>query len=102
MVLIICILSVVYALFICWCIAGWMRLPEISSLPASVGSLYVSVIIPARNEEDNMLACLEDFPLQDYPANFFELIVINDHSTDHTVSLVKKFIEANPGIKTKL
>ena len=102
MVPVICILSVLYALFIVWCMAGWMRLPEINSIPLTDDKLTVSIIIPARNEEENILVCLNDFTLQDFPAESFELIVVNDHSTDNTAALVRKFMESNPVIRTKL
>ena len=41
----------------------------------------VSVIIPARNEEASLGACLESLTEQHY---YFEIIVVNDHSTDRT------------------
>jgi len=100
MVLTVYILSIAYALFICWCIAGWLRLPETENEKVSVEkNLIVSVIIPARNEEENILSCLGDFLRQDFPVNSFEVIVINDHSTDATAELTRKFIESNPRLK---
>jgi len=102
MVFIVYILSISYAIFICWCIAGWMRLPEEKDKPPTGDEPYVSVIIPARNEEENIYGCLDDFLHQDYPKERFEIIVVNDHSTDSTAELVKKFIAANPGLKGKI
>jgi cellulose synthase/poly-beta-1,6-N-acetylglucosamine synthase-like glycosyltransferase len=101
MALFICILSILYALFICWCIAGWMRLPAMETIPPSTVVTTVSVIIPARNEEENILDCLKDFVVQDFDRNSFEVIVINDHSIDHTAEIVRKFIAGQPGIKIK-
>jgi cellulose synthase/poly-beta-1,6-N-acetylglucosamine synthase-like glycosyltransferase len=103
MVLTVYILSITYALFIFWCIAGWLKLPRVNAGAGTVvAKLFVSVIIPARNEEENIIGCLEDFLTQDYPGDSFEIIVVNDHSTDATVALVRKFIETNPGIKARL
>jgi len=103
MVLTVYILSIVYALFICWCIAGWIRLPQTENFKVPAGkNLFVSVIIPARNEEENILGCLEDFLNQDFPQSSFELIVINDHSTDATAALTRKFFEANPQLQSTL
>jgi len=42
----------------------------------------VSILIPARNEEANLPILLADLKLLDYPN--YEVIVCNDHSTDHT------------------
>lgn len=50
-----------------------------------------SIIIPARNEEANIGACLRSMLEQDYPADGFEVIVINDHSTDGTADIVHSF-----------
>ena len=46
---------------------------------------FISVIIPARNEEPNIEACLRSVLAQSYP--YFEIILINDHSTDQTRSI---------------
>ena len=54
-----------------------------------------SVVIPARNEEDIIGKCIESIYRQDYPAELFEVIVIDDHSTDNTSDVIaqlqKKF-----------
>lgn len=60
---------------------------------------FISVIIPARNEERNIGHCLDSLLRQDYPSHLFEVIVIDDHSTDNTVSIVESIHEANPGIR---
>src|SRR5688500_17021379 len=48
----------------------------------------LSVIIPARNEEKNILRCLQSINNQTYPSSSFEVIVVNDHSTDDTTAIV--------------
>jgi chlorobactene glucosyltransferase len=42
----------------------------------------VSIIVPARNEEANLGSCLESLVAQQDVE--FEIIVVNDHSTDRT------------------
>src|SRR5215470_18506709 len=59
----------------------------------------VSVIVPARNEEGNLAACLESLVPQS--GVDFEIIVVNDHSTDRTAEIAASFagvhvIEAGP------
>ena len=49
----------------------------------------LSVIIPARNEEDNLASCLESLVTQTGVS--FEIIVVNDHSTDRTAEIAKSF-----------
>ncbi len=48
-----------------------------------------SVIIPARNEEENIQNCIRSIIEQNYPAELFEVIVINDHSTDQTENIIR-------------
>ncbi|MCS7211288.1 MAG: glycosyltransferase family 2 protein [Chloroherpetonaceae bacterium] len=43
---------------------------------------FVSILVPARNEEHNIERCVRSLLAQDYPK--FEVIVLNDHSTDRT------------------
>ncbi|MCB0278101.1 MAG: glycosyltransferase, partial [Calditrichaeota bacterium] len=52
--------------------------------------LKLSVLIPAKDEEESIGACLDALFRQDYPVEDFEIIVINDQSTDHTVDRVLK------------
>lgn len=59
----------------------------------------VSVIIPARNEEANLAACLESLTTQ--TGVDFEIIVVDDQSTDCTVEIARGFpkvrvIDAGP------
>ena len=59
----------------------------------------VSVIIPARNEEASLGTCLRSLVSQ--PGIPFEIIVVNDHSTDRTAEIAASFagvrvIEAGP------
>ena len=48
----------------------------------------VSVIVPARNEQNNIQRCLLSLLAQNYPS--FEVIVVNDSSTDYTQEIVRK------------
>jgi len=48
---------------------------------------FVSVIVPARNEQYNIERCLRSLLVQNYPQ--FEVIVVNDNSTDNTLETVR-------------
>lgn len=54
-----------------------------------------SILIPARNEEENINACLQSIQQLNYPTHLFEVIVIDDFSDDATVATAKQF----PGIQ---
>lgn len=49
-------------------------------------SPLVSVLVPARNEEENIRACLESLLQQDYPN--YEVLVLDDHSSDDTPTIL--------------
>ena len=52
---------------------------------------FVSVVIAARNEEANLPQLIADLKCQTYPSNLFEVIIVNDHSTDGTAKLAEEF-----------
>jgi glycosyltransferase involved in cell wall biosynthesis len=49
----------------------------------------VSVIVPARNEEANLANCLDSLVGQSEPS--YEIIVVDDHSSDRTLEIAKSF-----------
>ena len=61
------------------------QLPE-DKLPS------VSIIVAARNEQENILACLESLDKLIYPEGKLEIIIIDDASTDSTLKLASDFI----------
>ena len=58
-----------------------------------------SIIIPARNEEINLQQYLPAILQQNYPVSLFEVIVIDDYSTDRTAEIVLEFQNEYPNIK---
>ncbi|MCB0712033.1 MAG: glycosyltransferase [Ignavibacteriae bacterium] len=54
----------------------------------------VSVLIPARNEEGNIAACISSLLHQTYPN--LEVIVLNDSSEDRTEEILLKLRERRP------
>jgi mycofactocin system glycosyltransferase len=51
----------------------------------------VSVIVPVRNRPDEIKACLASLSALDYPPEKLEIIVVDDASTDETVSVVERY-----------
>ena len=66
----------------------------------SSSNLSVSVIIAARNEEANLFDCLESVTNQTYPLSLYEIIVIDDGSTDGTETIYNDFIKRYSNIKS--
>lgn len=55
----------------------------------------VSIIVAARDEEENIRKTLDDLIAQDYPNALTEIIIIDDHSTDNTAQIVKEYADRN-------
>lgn len=60
---------------------------EISEKP------FVSAMIVVRNEESRIAKCVDSLLYQDYPANRYEIIIVDGESTDRTLEVVRKRVE---------
>jgi chlorobactene glucosyltransferase len=74
------------------------RTPHLRAFPAPSPAPFVSVIVPARNEEDAVRECAESLLAQDYPR--FEIVAADDHSTDRTWEILTKVAETDKRLKT--
>ena len=66
--------------------------PEYDRDPPGAPSL--TVIVPARNEEPHVGACLESLLAQDYPN--LQILAVNDRSTDRTGQVMEELATAHP------
>src|SRR5436190_17910102 len=66
-----------------------------------MNELKLSVVIPAYNEERNLPPVVSDlqatFRREGIP---YEIIVVNDNSTDGTAEVIRGFMDADPGVRT--
>lgn len=53
--------------------------------------IFITVIIPVRNEEDNIGLLLSDLDRQHFPNDQFEVLIMDDGSTDRTAAIVNAF-----------
>jgi chlorobactene glucosyltransferase len=75
---------------------GLEKVPEQTNLTGFGESLpLISVIIPARNEARNIRRCVESLLVQTYPN--YEIIVVNDRSTDATGQILEEIEQAGRG-----
>lgn len=68
--------------------------PVKGSLPDSP---FITVCVPARNEERDIRACLTSLLRQNYP--HFEVIAVNDHSTDATGDIIQSLASKYPDLR---
>ena len=52
---------------------------------------FVTVVVPARNEERYIERCLYSLAAQDYPRERLEVLVLDGMSTDETTRIVSRF-----------
>jgi len=70
----------------------WNALPDFSVEPGYTPSVKISVIVPARNEAANIAACLHSICRQNYPAHLFQVIMVDDSSTDDTFNIANSVV----------
>lgn len=51
---------------------------------------FISVVIPFRNEEENILKSVESMENLDYPEDKFEVIYVDDNSTDNSYEIAEQ------------
>lgn len=67
---------------------------EKRSSQVGIGGPFVSVVIPAHNEEQYIGCCIASLKRQTYPKNLFEIILVDNNSSDQTINIAQ-----NLGIK---
>ncbi|MEO5893902.1 MAG: glycosyltransferase [Ferruginibacter sp.] len=89
------VLFTCYAALIMYYRRGWISTPGFEYDGNIVPKTTISIIIPARNEEQNIAACLDSILAQSYPRHLFEVLVVDDHSTDKTPELILGYQQQN-------
>lgn len=94
-------LGFLYASLIALLARGWWNLTSFvpANHTAPISKIFVSIIIAARNEERNIRPCLHDLLSQDFPSEYFEIIVVDDHSCDDTMHEVQKIHKEHHKVK---
>lgn len=90
------LLVLVLVAVLVWRNHGDYRRPEPLDWGYAAGPL-VSILVPARNEESNIRACLEGLLRQRYPV--FEVVVLDDDSTDETAAIIERMATEEPQLR---
>jgi succinoglycan biosynthesis protein ExoA len=60
---------------------------------------FLSILVPARNEQSHIRQTLEMLLAQDYPSTAYEILVIDGQSTDRTRPIVQEFIDCGAPVR---
>lgn len=82
------LLLFLYVLLFLYYRYGWGLISESKSISTQTPQTHVSVVIPFRNEAQNLPNLLRCLANQSYPNHLFEFILVNDHSDDDGPDLV--------------
>ncbi len=93
---------IVYAAVISYFIIGFDRLKMTSEIlktekPALPFTQF-SIVIPFRNEAKNLNGLLQSLAKINYPKDCFEILLIDDESTDGSIDIIEQFKAKNPSI----
>ena len=73
--------AAVYCLFIVVLFRAWEKR---NVLPPPIATLSFSILVPFRNEAEQLAKTIQALAGLNYPPNAFEIIFIDDHSTDQS------------------
>jgi len=59
----------------------------------------ISVIVPARNEQDKIENCIIQLMSSDYPKEFFEVVAVNDRSNHNTLEILNNLADKFSNLK---
>ena len=99
--IIILIISALYLIYILAFTFGLYNLKEKFLTFNNKNNVKASVLIAARNEEKNIGNLLKSLYNQTFSKELFEVIIIDDHSEDETISIVENFLKEHKDINLK-
>ena len=89
------VLLLCYSALLIYYRKSWLSIPDFKAASDANLQTKISIIIPARNEEENIADCLNSIIDQSYPKHLFEVLVVDDHSTDNTAAIIKSYAAEN-------
>lgn len=87
-----CFVIWLYAFYMLWMLGYWRKAIGKRNFASGNPSTNVSVVIPFRNESQNLPALLESILQQTYPKHLVKYLFVNDHSEDDGEMIVKNAV----------
>ena len=92
------IITLSYFIFIISLIIGFSKIPLFKEV-ITTNYCKFTIIIPFRNEAENIYELAKSLEQIDYPKNAYEIVFINDASNDNSVPLITELIIKNTNWK---
>ena len=86
--LIVAVIAGIYVIWILWLWTYLQKTPWFETQKTNPVSKF-SIIIPFKNEAENLPRLLDSLQQLDYPESHFEIIMIDDHSVDDSLKIVE-------------
>ncbi|MFD0863859.1 glycosyltransferase [Sungkyunkwania multivorans] len=86
------IILISYAILIFWLVYGLYKSNDFVALIDTPKTTF-SIVVPFRNEADNLSRLLASISNLDYPSNLFEVILVDDNSEDNSIEVINAFTE---------
>jgi len=80
-----------YIILIFFYLGQWRQLKPMIKGQVDLDFPFVSIIIVGRNEAQNIPSCLSAILSSDYPKTSYEIIYVDDHSSDASISVLKSY-----------
>lgn len=94
MILTISLISIIYVLLIGSFVYGFEKVKGFKLINLLSKTTF-SIIIPFRNEAENLSELLESINHLQYPKTLYEIILVNDESEDNSEAIIKNFLNTN-------
>ena len=91
------VLTLSYAVLIIALLLGWKKVEKFKLKGVTPANKF-SIIIPFRNEAENLPALLYSLSNLDYPRSYFEIILVNDDSEDNSLQACFNFKQSHPNL----
>lgn len=95
------LISIIYVVLIIVLIIGFGKVNLIKN-KNSIPKNRFSIVIPFRNEAQNLLGLLKSISIINYPSELFEILLVNDDSRDNFMTIIEIFRKQNPSLNLHL
>jgi cellulose synthase/poly-beta-1,6-N-acetylglucosamine synthase-like glycosyltransferase len=88
-------ITLTYTLFIGLLIYGFLKVKTFETSNIEAQTTF-SIVVPFRNEEQNLAELLQSFSTLNYPKHLFKIILVDDDSEDLSVAIINEWKTENP------